>query len=344
MKNCAFGYKKVDGRLEIDEPAAETVRMIFGLYSGGTSLAQVAARLYEDKRPTPGEYKRAVDNPSCIWGKSVILAILHDEQYIGTYTAGKTKKLYVGGNKVIDVDKSEWIMIPNHHPAIIDKTMFDAANEKINLRGEPLRRRKLGTSERYKDITSPLKGKIYCGCCGHTMKLSATRNAAFHCDFTRVAADVECYRLKMLASELEPVVFSHIRKQARAILKSAENSPAHSEPSTEQSARITEIEAAKCALYEKYINREISADEYKSIKAGLDADLERVRIIKAILTKETAKKASIDGFKQIAADAVKAKKLSHEFVDALIDKVRIYPGGKVEIAWIPQIGESAILY
>jgi hypothetical protein len=175
------------------------------------------------------------------------------------------------------------------------------------------------------------------------MKLSATRNAAFHCDFTRVAADAECYRLKMLASELEPAVFNYIRKQTRAILKSAEESPAHPEPSMEQSARITEIEAAKRALYEKYVTREISAGEYKAVKTGLDADLERVRIVKAVLTKETAKKASIDGFKQIAADAVKAKKLSQPLVNGLVDRVRVYPGGNIEIDWIPQIDDSAIL-
>ena len=106
MKNCAFGYKKVNNRLEIDENSAETVRLIFDLYSSGFSLAKVAARLYEDKRPTPSEYRRGMDNPACIWGKPVILDIIHDEQYIGTYTAGKTRKVEVGSSKTVQVDKS----------------------------------------------------------------------------------------------------------------------------------------------------------------------------------------------------------------------------------------------
>ena len=46
MKNCAFGYKKVENRLEIDEPAAETVRLIFDMAATGSSLADIAARLY----------------------------------------------------------------------------------------------------------------------------------------------------------------------------------------------------------------------------------------------------------------------------------------------------------
>ena len=212
LKNCAFGYMKVDGRLEIDEPAAETVRLIFSMAAEGQSLAKIAARLYEKKRPTPSEHKghsrqTLTNDLPCVWGKSVILHILSDEQYIGTYTAGKTKTPEIGSSKVVSVNKADWIRIPDHHPAIVDKAIFDAAREKFDRRGEPLRNRKPVTGERYKNITSPLKGKVFCGCCGHTMKLSVTRNAAFYCDFTRVAPDAECFRLKMLAGELEAIVF-----------------------------------------------------------------------------------------------------------------------------------------
>jgi hypothetical protein len=101
----------------------------------------------------------------------------------------------------------------------------------------------------------------------------------------------------------------------------------------EQSARITEIEAAKCALYEKYVNREINAEEYKAAKTGLDAELERARIVKAVLAKETAKKVSIGGFKQIAEDTLNKRKLSVEIADAFVERVRVYPDGNVEIAW-----------
>ena len=348
LKNCAFGYKKVDGRLEIDEPAAETVHLIFNMAAEGQSLSKITARLYEEKRPTPSEYKgyamkKLAKDMSCLWGKAVILDILSDEQYIGTYTAGKTRKVDVGSSKVIDVDKSEWIRIPNHHPAIIGKSVFDAARVKIDRRGEPLRNRKLGTWQRYRNIKSPLQGKVFCGCCEHTMKLSSTKNAAFHCGFTHAASDAVCYRLKMLASDLEPIVLYAIRKQARAILKIAGDSPVYSEQSTEQSAQITEIEAAKCVLYEKYVNREISADEYKAAKAGIDADLERARIVKAVLAKENAKKVSFDGFKQIAAEVVMTKKLTCEITDILIDRVRVYPGGRVEISWKTHDADSVIM-
>jgi len=339
IKNCAFGYKKVGNHLEIDEPAAETVRLIFGMASEGQNLAGIAAWLYADKRPTPSDYRQSVEAPACIWGKPVILAILRDEQYIGTYTAGKTKKLDVGG-KIVDVDKSEWIRIPNHHPSIVSKEVFDTVNESIGKRGEPLRKRKLGTAERYKDIKSPLQGKVFCGCCGHTMKLSVTRNAAFHCDFTRSAPDEECYRLKMLAGEVETIVVKQIREQARGILQNLDGSASQSKPITDMDGQITRIEDAKLALYEKYVVRDITAEEYKAEKAELDVDFERAKNIQAVLAKEAAKKASVVGFRQAAEDALKAETLSKAIIYTLIDKIRVFPGNRIDVVWNISIDES----
>ncbi|MCL2082498.1 MAG: recombinase family protein [Oscillospiraceae bacterium] len=110
------------------ESAAETVRLIFDLAAQGQSLAKIATRLYEEKRPTPSEHRTSESEPSCIWSRPVIADILRDEQYIGTYVAGKTKKHEIGSRKKTKVDESKWIKIPNHHPVIVDKAVFDAAH------------------------------------------------------------------------------------------------------------------------------------------------------------------------------------------------------------------------
>ena len=146
-KNCAFGFKKVGGRLKIDEPAAKTVRLIFELYKGSHSLSEIAARLCKDKRPTPGEHKKRIAAPSCLWSASHLRPILRDEQYIGTYVAGKTKIVEVGNKKPVPVEESEWIRIPDHHPAIVDKAVFEAVRERIGRKSKPKRKRKVGTCQ-----------------------------------------------------------------------------------------------------------------------------------------------------------------------------------------------------
>lgn len=166
-KNCAFGYVKTkENHLEIDPDAADTVRLIFNLASEGKSLSMIERELYEQKRPTPAMYRKHARRVTpdtgfdCVWGKSVILNILRDEQYIGTYVAGKSVILEVGSHTQKKNPKSEWIRIPGHHPPIIESKLFDRVQDVINIRGGPLRGRRMGTSERYADTRkSPLCGK-----------------------------------------------------------------------------------------------------------------------------------------------------------------------------------------
>ena len=348
LKNCAFGFKKVDNRLEIDETAAKVIRLIFSMAADGQSLTQIATRLYEDNHPTPSEYKQlsrqvSENGYSCIWGKSQLLSILSDEQYIGTYIAGKTKILDVGSGKAVKVDESEWTKIVNHHPAIVDKVIFDAACKKIDERGEPLRNRKIGTWERYRKITSPLQGKVVCGCCGHTMSLSSTKNAAFHCGFTRAAPDMECYRHKKMADELETIVLSESRKQARQILDCAKGATSWVSASTEIETRLMQIEDAKRVLYERFVLGEITAGKYHVDKEGIDTELRRVKNVQVVLTKEAMQKASVADVQQSATDTLNANELSKSIVDALIDIVRVYPDNRVEIDWILPMFSATIV-
>jgi len=148
-KNCAFGFKKVDGRLEIDRPAAKIVRLIFKLYQDGHGLSEIAARFHKAKRPTPEEYKKRIADPSCLWSASHLFPMLRDEQYIGTYVAGKTKCVEIGSGRSVPVDKSEWIRIPDHLPAIVDKAMFEAVQERIAQGTKPRRKRKLEAGQQF---------------------------------------------------------------------------------------------------------------------------------------------------------------------------------------------------
>jgi hypothetical protein len=337
MKNCAFGFKKVGNRLEIDETAAETVRIIYDLAADGQSLTQIAARLYNDKRPTPTEYKQLAHQVlakdfSCVWGKPQILDILSNEQYIGTYIAGKTKILEVGSGKAVKVDESEWIKIPDHHPAIIDKDLYAAAREKIDQRGEPLRNRKVGTWHRYRDISSSLKGKVFCGCCNHTMILSNTKNAAFHCNFTRAAPDAPCHRLKILEAGLTKMVFNMIRKNKALSATENDNVP-RSQFEQEHERLVASCRKEKLTLYERFVNGEFSAEDYKTAKTAQEVEIDRLTKAYAAIKKTAAARTSEKRLRELMEAALHDKTPSRELMELLIDKICVFPDGKITIAW-----------
>ncbi|GHU94545.1 hypothetical protein FACS1894208_05800 [Clostridia bacterium] len=54
-----------------------------------------------------------------------VLHILSDEQYTGTYVAGKTEKTEVCGKGHRKIPESEWTRIPNHHTPIIGYDTFE---------------------------------------------------------------------------------------------------------------------------------------------------------------------------------------------------------------------------
>jgi hypothetical protein len=129
-KNCIFGYRLNGKRqYEIDE-AADTVRNIFQLYAEGVSIANIKRRLYEEKIPTASEYKQKIEFPCYICDKTAILKMFADGQYIGTYVAGKKTSGQVGSKKRVSVPESEWVKIPGHHPAIVDRALFKAVQSQ----------------------------------------------------------------------------------------------------------------------------------------------------------------------------------------------------------------------
>jgi hypothetical protein len=78
---------------------------------------------------TPQEWidiKRGKDvTPAYLWNAPTITRMLMNEQYIGTYIAGKAESKGLGSHNSTLVDKSKWIIIPDSHTPIISKEDFD---------------------------------------------------------------------------------------------------------------------------------------------------------------------------------------------------------------------------
>ena len=84
---------------------------------------------------------------------------MEDERYTGVYVIGKRAVLEVGGNRSRLKDRESWYIIPDHHPAIIEKAVFDTAQASQLRFSQPNKKKR----------DYPLKGKAFCGCCGHAL-------------------------------------------------------------------------------------------------------------------------------------------------------------------------------
>jgi Recombinase. len=341
-KNCAFGYILDESRnMVIDPEAAKTVQTIFEMYSNQKSIAAIEKRLYEENRPTPAAWKKhrwktaSTADFKCVWQKSVILSILRDEQYIGTYIAGKSRTVEIADSNRAKTDEADWIRIPDHHPAIVLQELFDSAQRQLHKKGEPLRKRKVGTAQRYAGITSPLKGKVICGHCGHTMRLSSTKNAAFHCWFTRSAPDTTCHGLRVLSSELEDAVRNIINNQSKLVLEAVDSQSIDQRSVREIDCEnnMAELRNEKQQLYERFVIGDISREEYAAHKSALDAELERLGHIYTAISDYNKKAAPDKTSIEAAKAALRTNMLTQELVGSLIDRILIFPDNRIEMVW-----------
>ena len=327
----------------IDPPAADTVRRIFEVFVWEQSISAVKRQLYKEERPTPANWKgdrRAKTHNSelsSVWCDDAIRSILRDEQYLGIYIAGKTKIIEIGSKKSVDVPAKDWIRIPGHHPSIIEQELFDNVQKLLSDRKERRRERKYGAQQLYADVSSVLSGKAVCGHCGHIMRLSSTKNAAFHCGFSRPATQAACHKMRIRAEELEAIVLVCIQTQAGAVLDAyVQSGGALSQQSPavrEYADRLAKLDEEKRWLYEAFVSGDIDRKEYQIRKRVVDSEIEKARHVYDAIRNDSQKNVPDAETIKAARLALADNVLSRAAVELLIDKVLVHPDHKVEIAW-----------
>ena len=339
-KVCPYGYRKgANGRMEPNEETAPNVQLIFELARAGRTPNEIVKALFERGIPTPGEYKAAHgfnghDISRCcgVWPVSSVVHILDDERYTGTYIMGKREKTEVGGHRVRMKDESQWVKIPEHHPAIISKELFEQVQTQRPRFKCPKKNARI----------YPLRGKVFCGCCRHAMPRTAKKSATFFCRYTGVDEAAACHGLVISEMELEGLLYEILSKQAQIILNLDNLSNAGQldiqlAEQAEYDNRIEEYMDKKRVLYEGLVLKQISMKDYKTQKAAIDSELDRLREIHSKLKMQTLRMQMDEKEKsaktELAREVVGASGLTAELADTLIDRVYVYPGSQVEIIW-----------
>jgi DNA invertase Pin-like site-specific DNA recombinase len=137
VASAIYGYMKADsGRWEPEPVSSGVVRRIFQMALAGQPLTQIRDTFCAERLPTPQEHidlRRGKDIlPLGVWTTRMILHMLTNEQYTGTYVAGKMEQKAVCSRSRFRVDKSDWIVIPDSHTPIIGKEDFAAVQEILS--------------------------------------------------------------------------------------------------------------------------------------------------------------------------------------------------------------------
>ena len=136
VASAIFGYcKNESGKWEPDPEPAEVVRQIFQMALDGFTTSQIRDRMCAERRLTPREYTGILSGkevePKYMWSTRMIYRMLTNEQYTGCYISGKHELKEIGSGARRVNDRSDWIVIPGSHPAIVSKEDFEKTQDML---------------------------------------------------------------------------------------------------------------------------------------------------------------------------------------------------------------------
>ena len=188
-----FGYFKGKNtkKVVVVEEAAETVRLIFSAYVGGSGMKAIARTLNEQRRKTPALMQAGLLNKRLpntqdgilkkyLWDATMVARILRDESYIGTLICHKSERNKI--NKTFRfTDPEEQFRHENYLPMIVTREIWEQAQALLAERKE--KNVRAGTNRgilRY-------GGLLRCKDCGRTfigkrIKLKSGERVAYVCD------------------------------------------------------------------------------------------------------------------------------------------------------------------
>lgn len=341
-----YGYVKgtVDRRrLEVDPIAAETVRLVFRLWLEGNSIENIAAILNERKIPSPSARKRELGARRTSWSRlredipwtnQFVRGMLRNERYTGKLISLRTVREELGSPNQRTVPKEDWIVVDNAFEPIIDEDAFQKAQTLFRaLPPRPPRRE----TER---SLSLFYRKIVCGVCGQGLMRQKAPRTYYRCKEKHGPFAERCRAVRTYEDNLVAFVLSELQSRATTSANAVDESSTD-ESTDSLKSRISVLEqqiekqwSAKKDAFVKWDSGVISRAAYEDVCAEKRREIQQlnqeVERLKGILSSGPS---TVNEYSEQVPKATEVMELNQEIVNALIQNVRVFDDGRIEIEW-----------
>lgn len=345
-----YGYarsKEKKNSLVEDEPAAAVVRRIFLMACEGVTLTDIAITLNKEKIPSPLMYRREnntdkgrgwrVAGEQAIWTLATIKRILSDERYTGKLVSCKRTKVDISCRKTVALPKSEWIVVPGAHEALVSEEVFQKVQSNI------MRKNITGLTNRPKHI---FYGKLKCAYCNHSLQRKLIRKEPFYCcEEGKFVQNEQCKSVKLSEQILKDTLLSAIDAQIQLILNTTSSKDWKDKEDTvaklqkqikEQRAMMEKWKLAKILAYEEFCDGKIPKDEYLKRKeeysdsiTSAEAMILQWKKTVDLENLQISQNNELKGCQRFAS----ATELTREILEEFIQVIRVYSNGAMEIIW-----------
>ena len=234
-------------------------------------------------------------------------------------------------NCSVDSKCAQCYIIPDHHPAIVEKAVFDTVQASQLRFSQPNKKKR----------DYPLKGKAFCGCCGHALSRTMQKTSYYYCRHSEADEESSCHKMRLNAAELEQAVLLTLKKQMETAAPLAPDGTLRVNASVPERAeyeqQIETLQDGKRTLYERYLMGEIDLNTYKAAKAACNELLLKTKNAYAAVLAQAKQKqdeqAQQDSRTETAKAVFDADTLITDRAELLIDRVLVYPDRRIEIAY-----------
>lgn len=207
LGDAPFGYTKKNGRLEINEKEAQTVRKIFELYEKGLGIRSISKFL---------EQNGILNSSKKPFTFSSIRNIISNIKYKGYYCGNKYYSIDFKYGKKQKNNKNDWIIYKDEQiPQIVDEKIWNRANEILADRSDSFKKHGSSYSNRYF-----FSGKIICKNHGVSYHRSVYNNKTelYKCSQSRNG----CKNIAVYTCELETIlgkIYLFLKKNRKAFAR-----------------------------------------------------------------------------------------------------------------------------
>ncbi|MCL2189282.1 MAG: recombinase family protein [Defluviitaleaceae bacterium] len=345
MANPPFGYKKCDkikNLLVPDEDTADFVRLIFSLAVEGRKAVEIAQILNSQDIPTPYVcknvgYAKEIDPGYYYWTNIMVARIIRHPAYMGSVVSCKTKADYLASKKKVPTPKSEWVIVPNVHEALVSEDDFQKA-QRVLEKPKPL-----GGG-----MDNLFMKKVVCPTCGHNMARYPNLNPYFKCRTAKFTDKFACPPHSIMQSIIESAVLSSIRAYANTLIDREQLQLAALEKEMEsigelerkirdEQKSIQFIESSLPKLFKSFASGKITQEVFMKKKGIINDTTVRKQVAVAEMTERltaisighSQAKGTVEAFSPF----IELEALTKEAVDLLISKIVVHGEKDIEIIW-----------
>ena len=365
-RNLPYGYLWNGDKTAyvVDEEAAAVVRQIFEWKRQEVSVYTIVERLKAGDIESPERHKRRAGtrNGDNIqgegWCPSTIRGILQNRAYIGEMICGKSETALYKGLKKHVTETDKWIVVPDAHPPIVSISDFEAVERQMREDSAHRETAMEWSADIRAGMIDLFAGKIFCADCGKRMYYKRQRiqckgvvfRGVYDCSTHMRRGHGTCFKHAMRQDALNEKVFNAIRDQLQVALDyeklllamrggSGEASvrEKHKAAVASVKLRLNALKKKRAGLYESYVEGILNEEEYAFAKQTYEEQYEALnRLLDEAVERRERFLASIspdNKWLTMMRGAAGMTGLTQELVYAIIEKVLVYGGGRIEVVF-----------